>query len=500
MSPAPPLVVVTLPARSIEEVRPQATEAVAAGADLIEVRFDRFRDGETARAAELFPSVAPIIATLRSTSEGGEGPDDPAVRRELFATLFRYPFSWVDVELSRDLSSALSLPRPPGCGLIVSTHSTTPVSSVVWNRLLRASVPRGAIRKVVVTSSVGQTLRELIPALPPPEDGALVALTTGPSGPLLRAWSRRFGFPLVYASLPEKSRGSSSEPVEPSQIPVDRLKPYLGAEGSPPLFGLAGHPVSHSLSPTLLSYWMRERKELGLYVTLDFEDDKEFVDAIPSLVDGGFRGLNVTHPFKQIALELATQVSPGATACGAANTLTFEPDEVGAENTDLVAMLRRLEELRSEGKWDGGSIGVVGAGGAARATLAAARILHAESQVWARRFEAAQALGDEFDAEAVLDPAGVRPSLVVHATTVGRSRGGDAPPAPVERWSRPQVHVVDWVYAPEDPVVRTASERSGSTYEDGLRLLTYQAAASYGIWWGEEPTEDQQSAAMGVIS
>lgn len=500
MNPAPPLVVVTIPARSVDEARPQVAEAAAAGADLVEIRFDRFREEGVARAGELFPSPVPLVATLRSTREGGEGPDDPAERLRTLSSILRHPFRWVDVELSHDLPAALALPRPPECALIVSSHSTSPVSPAVWGQLLRAPVPPGALRKVVVASSVGKALRDLIPDLPPPDECALVALTTGPSGPLLRVWSRRLGFPIVYAAPPERSPRTASTAVEPSQIPVDRLKPYLLDDGKPPLFGLAGHPVAHSFSPALHARWMRERKEVGLYVALDFENEKEFVEAIPSLVDGGFRGLNVTHPFKQVALELATRVGPGASACGAANTLSLEENEVSAENTDLVAVLRRLEELRSNGDWDGESLGVVGAGGAARATLAAARTLHVRSYVWARRFEAAQSLAPGLGAEPVRDPETCRPSLVVHATTVGRDPRGGVLPSAMGSWCRAGVHVLDWVYAPEDPVVRRAAERAGSTYEDGLRLLTYQASASYGLWWGDEPTEDQVVAALEGLS
>lgn len=495
MSPSPPAIVVTLPARTVADARRQTEEARVAGADLVEVRLDRFSVGELGRLGKLFPTPLPSVATLRSRAEGGDGPNEPEARERLLSRIARHPFRWIDVELARDFPGAEALSQPGVRGLIVSTHLPTVTLVQEWSRLLREPVPPGAVRKVVVPAPVGRLLRELIPALPPPGESSLVALTTGPSGPLLRAWSRRFGFPFVYASLAERTGGTSLPSVEPSQIPVDRLRPYLDADGSPPLYAVVGHPVAHSRSPALHSRWMRDLGQVGLYVALDFESDREFADSIPSLVEGGFRGLNVTHPFKGVALELASHVGPGAEACGVANTLTLGPEEVEAENTDLVAILRRFEELRSSGRWDGSSVGVIGAGGAARATLAAARSLGVEAQVWARRAEASELLAGEFGARAVRDPESTRPTLVVHATPVGQTMGG-SPVLPNLSWLRAGVHTVDWVYAPEDPIIRASAERVGGTYEDGSRLLVYQAAASYGIWWGGEPTPEQTSAAL----
>lgn len=249
MIPPPPSIVVTLPARTIADARLQIELAKAGGADLVEIRFDRFSDEELGRASELFPSPIPLLATLRSRAEGGEGPDDPGSRSRVLKDFASHRFRWIDVESARDLPGARTLARPGERALIVSTHSTTPERGATWSDLLRTPVPDGAVRKVVVPSTVSQLLRELIPALPPPGELPLVALTTGPSGPLLRVWSRKFGFPFVYCSLPEGTGRVGLPSVEPSQIPVDRLRPFLHSEGSPPVFAVVGHPVAHSRSP-----------------------------------------------------------------------------------------------------------------------------------------------------------------------------------------------------------------------------------------------------------
>lgn len=493
--PPVPAIVVSLPAHTIGEAREQIREAAASGGDLAEIRFDRWTPDERRRAADLFPSPLPLVATLRSRSEGGEGPDDPRERAETLGHLCRLPFRWVDLERARDREEALSVPAE-NLGRIVSVHRLGPGPHPEWAELLREPPAPGTLRKVVVDSSVGTLLAELLPAIPPAGEGPVVALTTGSSGPLLRAWSRRLGFPMVFASLPATSLrpGAAPSPVEAAQVPVDRLRPFLEAGDEAPAFGLAGHPVDHSLSPALHARWMRAAGTPGLYVPLDFVSEEEFVECLLPLAERGFRGLNVTHPLKSAALEAATEVAPGAAACGVANCLTFREGTVEADNTDLAAILRRSDELRQEGAWDGRHVTVIGTGGAARATLAAARTVGARRRVVGRNLDRVTRLAREFGADRGGEPF-PPDGLVVHATTVGRDGSGPLE-VPLEPYVGRGTYFLDWVYRPDTPSIRRAVAGAGGVYEDGTRLLIYQAAASFGIWWGEEPDPEVLSESL----
>ena len=491
MNAGRPRIIVSLPGRSPEEVRAQVESARDAGGDLAEVRLDRWPSDLRGRVGELFPTPLPLVGTLRSKLEGGEGPDDADERVRALGALSQLPFEWVDYEEARDIVPPDPLDRSPRPGRILSTHLPESPEPGKLGELLAGVAPPGSIRKVVLPASVHVLLREILPMIIDARLRATTVMTTGPSGPLLRGWSARLGFPMVYARLPE----SVGRSVEPSQIPVDRLRSFLDGPDNAPLFALLGHPVEHSRSPRLHTRWMGEQKRRGLYVALDIENETELVSSLDPLAAGGFRGVNVTHPWKIAAFEAATRVARGAEACGAASCLTFHDGEVEAENTDLAALLRRLDELRTDGRWDGKEMAVIGTGGTAAATLAAAREEGAAATVFARDARRAKAIAERFGAT-VGAPPDARPfSLVVHGTDVGRAGAGalEIPLAPLIGRA---THLLDWVYAPDDPVIAETCRRSGGSYEDGWRLLVYQAAATYGIWWGADPDPTLIDAAI----
>ena len=236
-------------------------------------------------------------------------------------------------------------------------------------------------------------------------------------------------------------------------------------------------------------------RDRGIYIGLDISSESELVGALEPLAAEGFRGLNVTHPWKAAALEAATQIGPGAETCGAASCLTFRDGEIEAENTDLVAILRRFEELRSSGAWNGAELAVIGTGGTAAATLAAARENHSTAYVFARDARGAKAISERFGAKVGLRPEARPFPLVVNATDVGRAGAGPLE-VPLAELIDPDSRVLDWVYRPDEPTIRATCAEVKCVYEDGWRLLVYQAAASYGIWWGSEPDPKQIDAAF----
>lgn len=501
MTTRPPLLIATCPGRTVLEVKGELVRAADAGADLAEVRLDRFSAEERSKLEALFPAPIPLMATLRSRSEGGEGPDVAHDRGPLLEQAARLPFRFLDLERARDASIlGAAGPRSEGKpSLIVSSHLAESVSIAEVFRLLEMPRPPGAVAKVVFPCNFERLWSELLPQLSPV--GAFepyVLHTTGPTGQLLRAWARRLGMFAVYSALPAPTRTNTIRTVEPAQLPVNQLRRYEDHGGTGHLFAVIGHPIQHSQSPALHSFWFGEENRNGLYLALDMANAEDLAASVAPLALGGFRGLNVTHPWKQVALSLASRAAPAAELAGCANTLTFDEEGISAENTDVAAVRRRLSELKESGVWDGSPVVVLGSGGAARSALAAAATLGSGGIVVARQAEAAAELARAFGANVAFGSSFAPARLVIHATPAGRE---DSPSLqlPWEGTIGPSTHLLDFVYEPVHPFLRQGAEAHGATYEDGSRLLMYQAAESYALWWGSAPSTRLQEAALREV-
>jgi shikimate dehydrogenase len=253
------------------------------------------------------------------------------------------------------------------------------------------------------------------------------------------------------------------------------------------LAGVLGHPVAHSRSPAMHNAAFRE---LGLdwhYVKLPVPPEL-FDETVRALPGSGYGGANVTIPHKPDALALADFASGAARAIGAANTLTFGDEGIGADNTDAGGFLAALDEPVR-----GRRALVLGAGGAARAVVWALVDAGAgEVSVWNRTPERAEELAAAFGARALREPESA--DLVVNATSVGLHEGT----LPLDRLESPQT-AVELVYGSDTPFTAWADQR-GARVVDGLEVLVRQGALSFTRWTGAEPPLDtMRRAARGEI-
>ena len=258
-----------------------------------------------------------------------------------------------------------------------------------------------------------------------------------------------------------------------------------------PLAGVIGHPVGHSKSPILHGHWLHDLGLPGHYVPLDIapEDLRTCLHALPRM---GFRGANVTIPHKEAVLALAIDISDRARRIGAANTLTFIPDGVQADNTDAEGFLANLRQ--NAPNWDptSGPALVLGAGGAARAVIVALQDAGVpEIRLCNRTFARAEALASTFGppvtplewsakARAAQDAR-----LVVNTTSLGMQGQPplDLPPDALN----PRALVTDIVYAPLETPLLAMARRRGCAVVDGLGMLLHQAVPGFERWFGQRP-------------
>jgi len=249
-----------------------------------------------------------------------------------------------------------------------------------------------------------------------------------------------------------------------------------------PRLGVLGWPVAHSRSPAIHN---------AAFAALDMADwryqrlpvpPELFAQTTRSLRACGFIGANVTIPHKRAALALADRSSEAASAIGAANTLSFDPEgAISAENTDAPGLIAALGQSPA-----GMRALVLGAGGSARAAVWALREAGAsEVSVWNRTRTRAEALARDLGVRAVGAPE--RADLLINCTSVGLEGGVDE----VEALSQlgltservgEYAYVVDMVYGSGSTPLLTAAERHGVRTLDGLEILLAQGALSFELW------------------
>jgi quinate/shikimate dehydrogenase (NAD+) len=258
--------------------------------------------------------------------------------------------------------------------------------------------------------------------------------------------------------------------------------------------GLVGAGIDASLSPALHE---REAAALGIdyaYELLDIDDLGVVPEAVGELVGrarrSGFRGLNVTHPCKQLVLGCLDELSSHATTLGAVNTVVFEGERALGYNTDWPGFAESFARGLPDARTD--EVVLVGAGGAGSAVahaLGAGRLTIVDEDA-----DRARELADGLAGARTAPPAELGDLLatadgLVHATPTGMAaHPGSAVDAEL---LRPELWVAEVVYRPlQTQLLRDARARGCRTL-DGGGMAVFQAAGSLELFAGVRPDRER---------
>jgi shikimate dehydrogenase len=259
--------------------------------------------------------------------------------------------------------------------------------------------------------------------------------------------------------------------------------------------GIIGWPVTHSLSPVLHGYWLKEHGIDGEFLRLPAQP-QEFIAVVEQARREGLTGVNVTVPHKEAAYALAQKHDNAAEICGAVNLLVFGQGEIGGRNTDHVGLHKSLEESLGENALRGKTTIVLGAGGAARAAILALDEIGAvQIHILNRHQARAESLCHDMMPKvkvkllpgALANWASVAQgaSLLLNTTSAGMT--GHEPLALDLSPLPPAASVCDIVYNPlETQLLKDAAERGHQTI-DGLGMLMHQAVPSFEAFFGVRP-------------
>lgn len=253
-----------------------------------------------------------------------------------------------------------------------------------------------------------------------------------------------------------------------------------------------GNPIAHSRSPEIHAAFAAQTGQDISYERCLAPIDG-FAATVRRLVAEGYKGANVTVPFKLEAAKIATRLADRGRAAGAVNTLVFANGEIVGDNTDgagLVADIVHNAGVPLANK----RVLMLGAGGAARGALLPILQQGPRELVIANRTRAtAEELAAQFAAMgrlAVLDFHEIDTPFDVIINATSASLSAAMPPVPAVAFCQDTL-AFDMMYAKQPTVFMEFAAAHGATTRDGLGMLVEQAAEAFAIWRGVRPATQQ---------
>ncbi len=465
---------------------------LAGVADALEIRADLVGDPDPRRLRR--HSTGPLTYSLRSTRHGGRSAAGPIERRRRLLSAADH-YDLVDLEAPDDLVPEL-LAGIPARQRRVSWHPGEPAGPRGRaDRGLGAGAPQAAAalrERFAAMAATPAALYLLVPQSGT-QDGSqygvaaplllrglgrtdVTAFSSGPVGTWTRVLAPWLGAPVVF--------GRAGAPGADGMPSVSQLLTDYGLPALPPLsglFGIAGQAPGRSLSPRLHNAALRQLRLPALY--LPFQVD-EFSRFWPWAVDFGasarlpLRGLTVTAPHKQGAVEMAEIADREALRCGAANLLWFDAGRWRAATTDTSAALHTL--ARAGVDPSGRTAAVIGCGAAGRAVALALRQAGARvilvNRGETRGREASSRLGLPYVPLSRFSPAGQ--DLLVHATSQVERE-----PFAVAAAERDAV-VLEMAYRDQPTALMGAVRGRGLHGIDGWDVLFAEVREQFGLLTG----------------
>jgi len=494
-SPAPRLRVgklcVAIQANSAAEMIERAESA------LTDSKFLEFRLDTLPKPADALPVIqkflarhrdVTIIATCRRKPFGGQFRGALRAELELLTSFAEAGCKIVDLEVEsaeeatpRQLDQLRAKLKAAGAALLVSFHDFSRTKGLDQAAERIAAFQPDFVKVVSTARSLADNLSVLGLIEERSASTHLVGIAMGEEGLVSRVLGLRAGAAFTFASSGENAE------TAPGQVSARTLRDLYRVEQldqATRIFGVAGNPISHSLSPLLHNTAFRREAVNAVLLPLKV---RMLEDLLTLMRELPLAGVAVTMPLKQEVLPHLANMDPLTASIGACNTLRTGVDgKIYGFNTDVAGLIRPLEKRL---KLKDAKTAVLGAGGAARAAVFGLVAQGAEVFVVNRTHESAVKLAKEAKAKALKHEqfAGSHFDVLINSTSCGMRDSKQ--PLPIKENELNAGLVFDMVYNPlETPLLKLAKERGIPTI-NGLEMFVQQGARQFEIWTGKPAPE-----------
>jgi 3-dehydroquinate dehydratase / shikimate dehydrogenase len=426
---------------------------------------------------EYHPHVV-LIATCRRAASAGRFQGSIASQLDILWRAAAAGCQLLDLELH---SATHTKPEPlqrlrSAAALILSYHDFHGTKDLEETLRKMVAVPAD-FYKLVTTANTLYDNVEMMKFIERNSDRySLIGLCMGEQGIISRVLGLRAGSVFTFAAVNEDER------TAPGQITARELQSTYRVEhvdAPTRVYGVAGNPVAHSLSPAVMNAALRRETVNGVYLLLHA---KTLKDLLACVRDIPIHGLSVTMPYKEKIVPYLENTDSYTAKIGACNTVVRAQDgKLYGFNTDTAGVVRPLQQRL---ELENAKILVLGAGGAARAAVFGLKERGAEVFILNRTPGPAQKLARSARAR-TLKRADIQKlffDVIVNATPVGMGNTRESPLNQNEIRAR---YVFDMIYDPVETRFLKLAKAAGAQLIAGIEMFVHQAARQFEIWTGK---------------
>ena len=259
-----------------------------------------------------------------------------------------------------------------------------------------------------------------------------------------------------------------------------------------------GSPIDHSLSPKLHNYWIKQNNIDAVYNKKQLNEN-DIEGTIAEVKNGKINGINVTVPFKKLAIPFLDQLTPLAEETQSVNTIFKKDNKVVGDNTDVGGFKQSLEYIHYNVK--NKKVFILGAGGVVPSILKALEKLEAAKVYISNRTkEKAKDLESYYKTSLGLETLdwGQSPDfdIIINATSLGLKNNDkielDYNKHKPKFFGKKKLFY-DVIYNPGKTNFLLKGEELGNETTNGKMMFICQAQLAFKIWHNILPKIDNET-------
>ena len=248
-------------------------------------------------------------------------------------------------------------------------------------------------------------------------------------------------------------------------------------------FIVIGNPISHSLSPKLHNYWLKQKNINAVYDKIKLEEN-EINEFIQDIKKQKIAGCNVTVPFKKKVIPFLDKLSIQAEQTQSVNTIIYEKGILIGHNTDIVGFTKAIKSLNFNMK--GKKILILGAGGVVPSIVFAIKEMGVSEIIISNRTrQKAENLKTLFKNLNILEWGNLIDfDVIINATSLGLNK--EKINLDFSKVGKNKLFY-DVIYNPAETIFLKEAKELGNKTENGKAMFIYQASEAFKLWHGIEP-------------